>query len=427
MHRTKRNIAVLPHTIDSLCIDWNAVQQWEPWFAVEENSLEEQWAVSFLPAERILRYVTESDTSPEALLTTSTLPDVLKRAGVDALLFTDSMTPALVAWADRHALTMVVTPYALQERFEDKIWFDGFMTRHSIPKPQGSVCTFPDAAKQCRFPCVIQGGKSRGGEETFIVESEDALIPLLDGTLRANTPYLVREFVEGVSHGITILVTGNTVALSVPCVQCFYPGHTSPLRFAGIQFVDTASLNTELLQNMEHLFLSLGRVLHADGFRGYANFDFIITPSGECRVLECNPRFTATSVHHNLFPELFSGLPSGALFLDDFVTEPTSSTPKDYGIPRISCTGSLLFGYADSRKQKMRESGIYVTDSSGVHFVSPDPLELPTRKGGFFLYAEALTGTVDPLLITDTVFSSTPLFDPNGSLSGHGLQVLSFL
>lgn len=428
MKHFKRKLAVLPHTVDGLCIDWNAVAHWEPWYLVEADSTEEQWAKSFLPHERVLGYSCTSDASPEVLLTTSTIPEVLRAAGVDALLFTDSMTAALSEWAESEGITMVVTPYATQEKFENKIWFDGFMTRNHIPHPAGFVRTFPQDAGKMTFPCVIQGAQSRGGEETYVVKTHDELMELMEKSLRSNTPYLVREFVEGVAQGVTVLVTNEVIALSAPCMQCFYPGHM-PLRFAGVQFQPTDTLSDAERAAFDGLFLHLGHLLYAEGYRGYANFDYIRMYDGSVKVIECNPRFTATSAHHNLFPQLFSGLPSGALFVDDFAEGVKKGTPKDYPLSRETFAGSLLFGYQDARTSStsLRASGTYTLQNGTCQFVGPGLQALQRHTASFFLYAEPQIATRDSECITDTILSAEPLFEPSGELNERGLEILSLL
>ncbi len=435
MQQRKQRIAILAYSVDCLCIDWSAVTDWEPWWLVPIDSAEAKWVAQFLPAQRTLSYSSEPtiEDSNEALLQHSSIADVLKQAKIKALLFTDSITPGIQRWAQEEEIALVGVPFALQQRFENKVWFHQFLLENDLPQPHGSPRTLPAQRALLRTPCVIQAPNSCGGEQTYIAHTQDQLKEILDG-FTEDAQYLVRDFAEGVPYGITMLMTDTSLRLSVPCRQCFYPSSAGPLQFAGIQFMDTATLSETLRLQLEKIFLQCGKLLHAAGYRGSANIDYIVTPNDDVVLLECNPRFTGASTNLCLFPSLSATATFGSDCLACWTQTPRPNLlEKSYGIPISRQCSSMLFLYksqltANAPAIQTRTSGTYTLEAGELILHSPDPRWLQGKEDGMFLFidpdAMKSQNPHDPIV---QISAAQPLFHPEGGLNEQGKHLLAAL
>jgi len=411
---------------------------------VQRGTPEEAWAARFLPPSRLIAYELTEELGPypatEELLSRSNAGRALEARGVRALLLSAACTPATRAWADRHGVRLLMVDYDEQRRLEDKVWFDGFLRRHRIPVPDGTVMRFgPNAAGASlafRGPVVIQARDSMGGEGTYFVNGARDVEPLVaSGALRRDQRYLVRRFVEGVAYGITILVAPGRVALSAIRRQCYHEARYSAADqasrvFAGVQWVPSREVSTRLRRRIDRALLRLGDLLYARRAFGFANVDFMVDRDERVLVLECNPRMSAATPQLLHVPELLSGGQAGAAFLRGFLARRVfTRSPARTPVPDTSYEGATLDVVAASATQVHRtfDSGVYRFAARGqrLAYVTPDVRELRDADH-LSLVSFARTGqTCKPGDALATIVSTDRLYDADGEMTARATEVSS--
>jgi hypothetical protein len=429
-------LALFPRGLDGLFLP--ELPGRELLLLVERGRPEQRWAQRFAAA-RLIPYELRGEqplqelTTGEALAR-SNIAEAMRGAGAGALFLHGSRSADIDAWARAAGVRLVAAAAGWARSLEHKIQFDRLLARHRIARPRsvsgraGRLDPLPFAGR-----AVAQRPDSMGGEGTFFLAPGAPLRSLVDaGLLRASETCLVREFVRGPALGITVLVGERLVALSALRLQCYYPGPASSAQrmFAGIQWLPRGALSRRLAGRVERLFLALGRSLHEQGYRGFANVDFICGAGDDPRVIECNPRPSAATPALLVWPELISELPVAELYFDALrARRRAAGRLQLVGLPRGDFAGATLDIQANPRDggaRKVRrtvESGVYRVSRAGHSFVGPDPGLLGPR-GSLFAYASIRRGeryAFDATLVN--VCSSVPLYDRHGRLNARGRSV----
>lgn len=433
--RAASRVALFPRGLDGLFLP--ALPGRELLLLVERGRPEQRWAEHFAGA-RLLPYALHGEqplqelTTGEALAR-SDIAATLRGAGAGALFLHGSRTADIDAWARGAGVRLVASKAGWARALEHKIRFDRLLAQHGIARPRG---VSGRAARLDPLPflrgAVAQKPDSMGGEGTFFLAPGAPLRSLIDaGVLRADEPCLVRELVHGRPLGITLLIGHGLVALSALRLQCYYPAGAGPSRaFAGIQWLPRSALSRRLALRVERLFLALGRSLHAQGYRGFANIDFLCGADEQPRVIECNPRPSAATPALWVWPELISDLPAAELYFDALLSRPrAASRLRLLGLPRSEFAGATLDLQANTRDTAARsarrsvESGVYRISRAGPVYLDPDPRRFGP-PGTLFAYASVRRGerfAFDATLVN--VCSSFPLYDARGRLNARGRAV----
>jgi ATP-grasp domain len=406
---------------------------------VARGTPEEAWARSFLDPAHVLPYAIDGgDLGPypatEEILLRSDVHAVLAGSGAKALLLSASCTPATHAWARRHGVRLLMTDYAHQRRFEDKIAFDAFLRRHGIPAPRGGPVTLRHPLRlPVRGSAVVQTPASMGGEGTYFVDGAAGVEALVEtGALRRGQRCLVRARVDGKSFGITVLVVPGRVALSAVRLQCYYPGETAHggRVFAGVQWIPTGALPQGLRRRIDAALLSLGELLYRRRFFGFANVDFMVDARGRVLVIECNPRMSAATPQLLRDPALLSFVPAGELFLRGFLGP--RRFPRSFErrpLPASEYQGATLdLVPAAGHPGKIARafaSGLYRLGAREIAYRGPDVrrLEGPRDLALFSFAREGQTCNADDTLAT--VVSNAPLYDEQGVMLPAARRVVA--
>lgn len=368
------------------------------------------------------------EISDDDLIKNSDITDVLLNLKINAFMTSHRGSPFLARWAAKTGVGLVSTDIKDQLNFENKVWFDSFLAKRSFPKPRSSVQTGVGIRK--KLPIVIQEPNSFGSFGTFIAQTEKDWVQLKgSGALSPKKKYLVREFIKGTTYGISVFIDINHVTLSACRIQCFYPHNGSKPLFAGVQWIPSETLGIKAIERINDVFIQLGCIMHASGFFGFANFDFILGVDGEVSILECNPRLSSATPHLFSRLDLTSGIDTGALFLQKFTSTPRKQIAVS-GLPKTRFQGALLDVVCQETKavvQRSRPLGTYHYSSKGITFDSPALADFKAKKRTLFLSnMKPISERAQFEETLATVLSNFPLFDEKGHLSKDGKLIGSF-
>ena len=443
MKKIKEKIAILPRGLEGLLIDGG---RHDLHYFVGAGTAEEAWARKFLDPAKVSSYkirkrVTFNKITTEGVLKKTNIRSCFKRAGIDALMLTSRETPYINAWAKKNDIRTISTGYVLQRSLEDKVFFDGFMSVHGIKKPESAVLSAKKlrSMKELLFKngMVVQRKDSSGGEGTFFVRSVKDLRTMFRGrSIRDAEQCLVREYIDGVSYGITVFVSPRSIALSALRLQCFYPEEKRTDKiFAGVQWVPTARLGKRVRGRVNECFSRLGRILHEMRFFGFANFDFLVRDN-EVYVIECNPRLSAATPQIFLWPGLISGEDVANVFVRDHRNTAYAATPRVRRMPDTSFTGSFMeIALSDKKRNKVFrikrscDIGIYRMRGGTGMRIADDLADMRDRRGKiFFMYSEARKdGRYKGKEGIAVALSNEAIFDLEGNMNAFGKEVLGFV
>jgi len=395
----------------------------EAFALLRADSPESGWAGPIVPREKALccrlrGHVLDPYPATGDVLRNSNIAQLLKRNRISALLLSSSFTPAVRTWADRHRIRVLAADFEHQRRLEDKLWFDRFLARCEIPKPNSGVVAAgrtPALALQASIaPAVVQRADSQGGEGTFFL---DSLADWPDSARRLALPNgercLARQLVAGRPLGITMFIAPGVVALSAVRLQCYYPLRDSEGRrlFAGVQWLPTRSLPPRLRKRINRVFQRLGELLYRRHYFGFANFDFLADRDDRVWLIECNPRMSAATPQLLANTELSGGVPLGQFFLEG--CHQPAKWPQ-----RFKCSLLPDSGFAGAT--------LDITSQAGEVQLVRREFPCGQRPGEVFtLFPIAGKGQLAaPETTLATILSDGSLFDSTGRLNSAGRRLV---
>lgn len=309
----------------------------------------------------------------------SNLKQELLRRGVDWLFLGDRSSDDLERWSKRSGVELLVTPWPLQRKLEDKVFFHNLLLSKKLPVPPGDVISGAKDLKGFhQYPAVLQVPFSHASEGTYFVDSHSDTKRIIDHH-KLRYPLLLRKKLSGRPLGITILVGNKRTIFSGVRLQCVVKQDNRSSVYYGIQWVPYRELSNGLRKNIESKCLRLSSVLRSQGFRGVANVDFIASEN-DISFIECNPRLSGSTYQASLKGEVLHGKDLCAEMINIFTEGDLSAD-----IPRLpltnfaGCTINLdyLFFVAPgkfSRKKHKSPSGVYNLTRSKLTFTSSDAM-----------------------------------------------------
>lgn len=441
MRGTLHRLGVFPRSIECLFIE-PKLPGIDFHYLVASKSREENWIRRFLPPKQILTYTpinTDKYTSLFStcdIFTQTNLASVCQKAEIQSILMPGKSNDTIYQWARHHQIDLLSTNYQTQKQFENKIWFDNFLDAHHLPKPQSWVVS-GSTSKLPPGKLVIQDADSCGSEGTYFISSIEELDKLrMQSIIQPEQTYLLREYVSGKPYGISVFITPDVVALSAIRLQCYTRDVISQQRFfSGVQWISTNNFSQNVIENLNKLFMELGRLLKRQHFFGFANFDFMIDDQDHIFLIECNPRLSAATTQIIALKQLISNLDTGGLFLQGLCqTSIESSQYRQYLIPNSEFQGSMaeVMIFA-TREQPYRvftpaSLGIYTWDHNHLTFSGPSLHNFGSERYNLLYYSDIEKGQVYfQTSEVGTVLSTFPLFDQQGDYSDVGREILASL
>ncbi len=400
---------------------------------VRSGTPEVAWARSILPPDRVLEFHAptlrhEVYPTTESLLANSDLAQTLIDGNIRDLLLSSSCTPAMHAWSRQHGIRFLAADFQHQRKLENKIWFDRFLRSVGIRCPAGGTLTVGRPPPRLpRGRLVLQIADSMGGEGTFFVDDRAALASATQAAqLTPGQRCLVRQFVEGLTYGITIFVTPGAIALSAIRSQCYYPhaGDGAPLRFAGVQWIPSQRIEPATRREIDRVLLKLGDQLYRLRYFGVANVDFLVDTRQRVWIIECNPRMSAATPQWLARPELSGGLDCGRRFLQGFQTRRRyTAGPLRYGMPETSFAGATLDLLLPEARAPLTTltrspiSGSYQAQARRIRRLGPD-IRVSADQQQFELLSFGAAGQqADGETTLGSIFTSLSMYAADGTFN----------
>lgn len=285
-------------------------------------------------------------------------------------------------------LQLVVTPWKLQEKFENKLFFDAFLRKNRLPAPAGFNLTAKKDIENIKtFPLIVQVPISDGSKGTFLVKNRKEFSRIFTEN-SLSFPLLAREFIaKGFPIGVSLLIGPKKMVFSAMRLQAYFnTGGIS--QYCGIQWLKRTAFPEKTIKILNKSLVDLGHALQRAGFRGVANIDLIIN-NDKIYFIECNPRLGGSTPQIALKPELIHGFE----FVREFYKtisgkDPSLNRPfipnSDYqGFNMdIDFIGEKLAGKCITRPWK---TGFYKIKSGCLVYIS-SKLDDFTRDDSIFVY-----------------------------------------
>jgi carbamoylphosphate synthase large subunit len=187
-------------------------------------------------------------------------------------------TRLLVAIRDRLPVRTCLLPTAaVFDQFNDKWLFFQYCRRIGIRVPDSRRVAGSDAVLRgladgtFRLPLVVKPRLGMASSGVHILRHERDIRRLLDVPPTQSGPLLVQTFIEGTDRGISVVARAGTVVAYA---------------------AQTVHDRRHDLTERPDLRAMAERIVATSGFDGAANFDAVEeAASGDCYILECNPRF----------------------------------------------------------------------------------------------------------------------------------------
>jgi len=376
-------------------------KNFESVYLAASGTVEEEWAKSFLEEDKMFLY--DLDKGKECLtkhgvkeiLKYSNIDKVIKNNKIKYLWFLDKEIDYIRNWNKKNNNRIIVVNPLFRKNLENKIWFDAFLKKHSLPKPESEIYDLSKSELKLSGELVVQKPKSAGGEGTFFIKDKNDFKQLIgNNKINKNEKCLVRKKIKGKTYAITVFVSSKKIALSAIRQQCVSKNLTGKRRqYLGVQWIPSNNISFNVKKEINSVFEKMGKLLYDYKFFGLTSFDFIIDNSGRVYIIECNPRLTAATAQLVKFPELTSNLDIGGIFINEFIESSFHiDNYKIYPMPKTSFDGAVLnidFNYNILRKQLVIEkeyrNGIYELKNNKIIFKTPDMRRF-NRKAKQFIY-----------------------------------------
>lgn len=436
------DIAVFPRDVDALLMRIDKTK-YRFHYLVPVDTREEKWINQFIDKQDILYYHFDdtdgsiTDKYIDFILNHSDIDEILHKRCIPYLFITAQIKPEIQKWSDIHNIQLIFSPLELQRRYENKIWFDGFLYDNNLPKPDSIITTLEKGLPDSGWDTsVVQIPDSSGSMGTFIIDNNQSLQKLMkEGMLSDKDQYQIRKFISGKTYGISVFISRKEIALSTLRLQCFDKNVQEPvLKFIGLQWVNSKELSATVITMLNKIFIKIGLIMRSEGYFGYANFDFIIDAQDNIYILECNARFSDASIILIQFPELLSKCDTIQLFIDDFMDKnlDMSDTPIIHKFPIDTFEGSLIVLDADPEVRpipinvkRQFDNGVYTFDGSLLKYKTPDIRTFARDNYELTYNSDAEVGEEFTKHTTISyILSSFPAYDANGRINDQGLSLI---
>lgn len=404
-------------------------------YLVPRGKAETIWAKKVLPSRSLVFY---DLNNPKASMATLDLAGVvkktnviktIKKASISHLLPGHVVVGSLDKWANKNKIKLVAPAFTLVKKLENKLWFDNFLSKNNFPKPASQIWVNTNRRIFLKGKLVLQDPVSGGGEGTYFISQPAELKKLLKAKkIKKNRKYLLRQFINGIPYGITIYIGRDKVALSSFRAQCYGQlDKNSQKEFFGVQWVKSSKFSQKFKKTANQLFYNLAEKIRQEGYVGYANIDFIVKDS-QIYILECNPRFSSSTVQLLLFAETISNINTAKLYLEDLLIKTVNKKLKFFAIPSSNFNGANFYLSTNNDRQVIKNyypNGVYKFVNNKIKFVEPDINRLGVFGKSFIFYSDTQPGEVlSKGIAIGWIISNFPLYNSGGQFNFYSKMII---
>jgi len=324
------------------------------------------------------------------IISKTNLTDLLHQKGANGLILDPYSSSYVENWAGNEKMDLVVTPYKLQRKLENKIFFELLLKKHNLPSPKSWIIkSEADIDLIDNVEIVAQRPNSNGSRGTFFVKNKNEIRNLIKFK-KLKFPFLCREFINnGIPLGVSILISPNKMIFSALRAQAYFSRNNGESVYYGIQWVRTSFFPKKTIEKLNTVLNKIGGAFQKIGFCGVAGFDLIIR-NDEVYFIECNPRLSGATPQISLQPELLHGLNFAKEFTDTCLLKELSVN-KPF-IPNSNYEGfNLDLDFLKERHigTKIRASkvGFYKPSKDKFTYISAEKKEFDDDSSIFLYHA----------------------------------------
>ena len=343
------------------------------------------------------------------LLNKTDIAPKLKAKGIKYFVVPHRSSEKIEAWAKKNKIKLIVTPLTLQQKLENKIYFDNLLKKNKIPSPPTLSATDLRKSSNANLPIVVQEIGSYGLFGTKFYHSAAEYLSLRPKIKNV----LIRKYLpEMPAVGVSIFLDKNgNFFFSGLRLQCFEYESGLPKNFLGIQWLPDEFFSAKINKKLNEILKKLVGVLKKEKFRGVANFDLLIGKD-KILILECNPRLSSAT------PQIFGSKKltgfdnSWEFYLNIFTGEQVIKV-KNNKLPKHNFQGALLDIDVNQavKVKRILPVGWYSFENNRIKYRG---LKLKrSLKNRFFLFHELAKPQAIKHTTLCTIISDFALFDPH--------------
>ncbi|MCK9186401.1 ATP-grasp domain-containing protein [Candidatus Gracilibacteria bacterium] len=353
----------------------------------KDNSCKDFFIANIPKEKTIILNSKKSSPSDKELITIPQFTKELREKKIDSYYTSSLSSNPLEKWAKKNKIKLLSAKWAVQEKLEDKIFFDKLVQKNKVPAPNSVI---PKNKKEIdlisKFPGVVQVPHSHGSQGTFFVKNKKEITDLIDKK-KVKFPFLYREYINGIPLGVSLIIGKKEMIFSSMRIQAISITSKNRNKYLGIQWIKTSYFSKETIQKLNKVLQNLGKALQKLKLYGTASLDFIIK-DGEIFLIECNPRLSLSSIQISQRPELLHGFDFNEEFIKGLFGKRLSGN-KPF-IPNTNyegCTLDLDFfenKLSGNKTKKVHKVGIYKLGTSGLKYLS-DKIEDFAKDDSIFI------------------------------------------
>lgn len=396
-----------------------------------KNTEREPWAQEKFRKEKVIlfQFPDSGHFNPgnsREVIKHSDLGEILQKNKVEYFFLPHKNSPEIQDWYTKNNLKILGFPLEIQEKMENKRFFDTLMRKHKIPAPP-NYNSFAEV-KDKNTKLVFQEINSYGFFGTKFFNSTQEIKDFLGKESFDTQEYILRKHIPSTPYGVTIFIDGKgNFFFSAIRQQCYLSHKGIPYYFLGIQWIPTDHLTKKAKTNIEALLQKTVQMLKAEKLIGAFNFDFLLEKEN-AYLLECNPRFSSAT--HDIFsiPNITNCLDPWEFFCNIYTSKINPKISRET-LPQSLYQGCLLDIDVQRKTQlkKIPRIGTYRVLENKIEFISESAQDIKNQPNCIFLYHDwDSPGTVVSKCVLCTLISNFPLYTKNGTLNKSGKNVYQF-
>lgn len=266
------------------------------------------------------------------------------------------------------------SPASIARPLENKLKFSDIVNEAGIPGIPGQIFkltleqSMSEAQNVLEFPLICQFSRGFSGTKTYLVSDRDhwrSLQEIFSGKFCRITPF----YPGNTWTGNGCVLESGEILLSHPFLQIthFHPGIDELPPTVGSVGNLWLAPPAKTLAEFNEIMESLGRVLHARGYRGIFGADLLLKSEDETwHTIEVNPRLIASLPALTPFEIISTQIPLLAFHMDQFMGRLLKEQSPGKPLPHI---GQIIF-----RQPLKKTFNFYGVIKSGFYTIEDDSL-----------------------------------------------------